>query len=541
MTKIKVVAFDLWLTLIGPNSKSHMARAQILARAFGIEATEEFSQLVRSVSKELDIRSEETGKDFGCGDRIDLLAEKLGRPARKPAQRALLVSLCQSSIRKNQPHLLNPEDLETLRVLKEEKGMKLVLVSNTGYPEAPVMREVVENLGLAQYFDLMLFSSEMGVAKPSPDVYKRMCDHFGVEPEEILQVGDSRKADFEGPRAYGMRSLLFSPKEPAVEHERISSLKEVLGYLNDLEPVTRLALYEVTEDAGVIVSTNREGFCPSDYSRLKHGDAKALARYGYELADFFFDRFKEDLYGEPQQFIIAPFAYMHVQTAAANMMEWFHERLGARLRAAGLPNLEQMHIFKYVSSHSQDHNYARVSIEERAKILSATKLSIDRERLKGKTLVIIDDAFITGSSERKVLETVRGVGAREIVTLYILRMDERVASTDPGVESRINQTHIKRLDDLVPIFQPGAYRVNLRNCKFILESDPADVARFVAALDPSVVRALYLNCIANSYYLEPAYEHTIACLEAELVRHGLFQDFDAEESDRDEKTAAIAL
>ncbi|WP_375504492.1 phosphoribosyltransferase family protein [uncultured Nostoc sp.] len=512
---IKCVSFDLWLTLIKPHSGSHHERVQILARAFGTEANEELSQLVYAVSKELDIRSEQTGTDYDCSARIDLLADKLGKTRFKQARRALLVRQCQSSIRRNQPSLIDSDIANILTSLRE-KGIKTALVSNTGYAEASVMREIVKNLGLAPLFDLMLFSSEMGIPKPSPAVYQKICDAFNIFPNEILHIGDSLKADYNGARLFGARALLFSPETPNVEYECVQSIREVMGYIRTSEPIARFPLYELTEVDGTVVDVNGRSFSPVEYSRFKHGDVAILQKYGYELADHFIKHFGEQLQRDPRCVVVAPFAFMHVPTAAGNMMEWFHERLGMFMSLHSLPCIERFHVYKHVSNHQQDDNYAKVSNEERKRILDAITFSVDTTRLVGKTVVFIDDIFITGSSERKHLETVHGAGARDITFLYVARMDPKVASVAPSIESRLNQTLVKDLDDIAMIFQPGNYRMNLRNCKLILRSSIDLVLRFVRQLHSSVLRDIYATCLANSYYLEPRYTDTFACIETEF-------------------------
>ena len=518
MNHIRCVTFDLWLTLIKSNAQSHSERVRLLSNAFGVEPSGSFSQLVRDVSKELDVRSEQTGTDYDCGDRVDLLAEKLGMPPFLPSRRAMLVRQCQSSIRKHQPSLIDHAIIDVLTTLRG-MGIKTALISNTGYPEAPVMRDIMKNLGLSPLFDLMLFSSEMGIAKPSPAVYQQVCDKLGVHPDEILHVGDSRKADYEGARSFGARALLFSPESEGVKHERIASISDVVAYVTASELVARFPLYELTEIDGSIVDVSGKRFSVSEYSRFKHGDVAILQKYGYQLADHFILHFGAQLKQNPGSIVVAPFAFMHVPTAAGNMMEWFHERVGMFMCAHGLPCIERLHIYKQVSNHSQDYNYAKVSTEERRRILDETHLVVDKVRLLRKTVVLIDDVFITGSSENKILETVRGAGARDIAFLYVARMDPDVASADPGVESRLNQWLVKGLDDLLAVFQPRGYRMNLRNCKFVLESNADAVLRFVRKLDPAVLRDLYATCLANSYYLEPRYVGTFACIETEFMRH----------------------
>lgn len=519
MSYVKAVSIDLWLTLITANPASHKARTALLAKALSIAPSEEFGQLLRAVSRKFDLRSEKTGLHFGCADRIKEIAHRMQHPELSDDTVRELVAQCQSSIRNNRPSLLDPDAVDVLMLLRQ-KGIKLALVSNTGYPEGSVMREIVKELGIAKYFDAMIFSDEVDFAKPSPAIYQMVCDMLDVEPHELLHVGDSRAADYDGAINFGAHALLFNPSDTSVDHEQIRTLREAVPYVLTPEPVKRFPLYELTEENGTVVDRYGRSFCGDTYSRFKYGDIQALKAYGYMLADLFMWRFGARVLRDPESFVIAPFAYMHVPTAAGNMMEWFYERLGEHMRKHGLPCIERISVYKKVSNHANDHQYAKVTLEERKRILARARLSVDKTRLAGKTIVLIDDVYITGSSEGAMLQAVSGSGARDIAFLYVARMDSTVALRDPKVEDRINHRQVKTLDDLAAILTPGKYRINLRNCKFILDAPIVEVKRFLSKLETTVLSDLHETILANSYYLEQAYMETCAAIEAELVFRG---------------------
>lgn len=50
-------------------------------------------------------------------------------------------------------------------------------------------------------------SYEIGAYKPQPEIYRAAIDLVGVPPERILFVGDTVRADVEGPRAVGMKAV----------------------------------------------------------------------------------------------------------------------------------------------------------------------------------------------------------------------------------------------------------------------------------------------------------------------------------------------
>lgn len=57
-----------------------------------------------------------------------------------------------------------------------------------------VVGSVVTDLGLLPYLDPLLLSEEQGVEKPSLEMFQRACRVAGVQPGEVLHVGDELKA-----------------------------------------------------------------------------------------------------------------------------------------------------------------------------------------------------------------------------------------------------------------------------------------------------------------------------------------------------------
>lgn len=207
---VKAVSFDLWLTLIKSNPDARRGRVEAIARAFSVEATDALDALANEVSREFDEASAETGVDYNCEDRLDRIADRIGKPRLDPAARRGAADAIQAALLQHPPKLIEEDLPETLGVLAA-KGVKLATVSNTGYAEGATMRQNLEKLGLAQHLTASLFSDEMGCAKPSPEVFQKLCDCLGCEPHEILHVGDSQKADVGGATASGMHALHFDP------------------------------------------------------------------------------------------------------------------------------------------------------------------------------------------------------------------------------------------------------------------------------------------------------------------------------------------
>lgn len=90
----------------------------------------------------------------------------------------------------------------TLDVLDALRGAghPLALISNAtsdtaeAWPQSP----------LAQRFDVVLFSCDVGLAKPDPAIYHLAAESLGVRPVECVFVGDGADGELAGAAAVGM-------------------------------------------------------------------------------------------------------------------------------------------------------------------------------------------------------------------------------------------------------------------------------------------------------------------------------------------------
>lgn len=103
---------------------------------------------------------------------------------------------------------VDPDAVEILEWLGA-RGIKRGLCSNAPFPPA-MMRRQVETNGIANLMDAIVFSSELGRRKPAPEVYQAAIDAIGTEAEHTIFVGDRVREDYEGPRALGMRAMIYT-------------------------------------------------------------------------------------------------------------------------------------------------------------------------------------------------------------------------------------------------------------------------------------------------------------------------------------------
>jgi putative hydrolase of the HAD superfamily len=100
---------------------------------------------------------------------------------------------------------IQSEVLQTLERLRQA-GHPMGLVSNiTLRPD--LIRADLDRMGLGKYLDATVFSSEVGVRKPDPRIFREALHRLGAEPAETAFVGDRLYDDVSGAQAAGMRAV----------------------------------------------------------------------------------------------------------------------------------------------------------------------------------------------------------------------------------------------------------------------------------------------------------------------------------------------
>ncbi len=95
------------------------------------------------------------------------------------------------------------QTLDTLRRM----GLKLGIVSNTFVNRTSLQRHLRE-LGLLEFFTMQLYSYELHVRKPSPEIFRVAAERIGEPAWKVLFVGDRIDNDIRPALQGGMRAVL---------------------------------------------------------------------------------------------------------------------------------------------------------------------------------------------------------------------------------------------------------------------------------------------------------------------------------------------
>lgn len=117
-------------------------------------------------------------------------------------------------------------------LLKLKEKAPLVLVSNF-YGNLNV---VLDEMGLSEIFDKVIESAVVGVRKPDPEIYQLGIDALGLNPDEIVVVGDSFEKDIVPAKKVGLHTVWLkgeqwddTPHDESVADRVITSLDELLN------------------------------------------------------------------------------------------------------------------------------------------------------------------------------------------------------------------------------------------------------------------------------------------------------------------------
>jgi putative hydrolase of the HAD superfamily len=238
---LRAVLFDLWETLITDRPERALPRrawrgnavTEVLARHGRAVPLESVQAALEAAGAGLN-RLHDEGKDLGAGGRARLFIAELEAQTGEEAPAAALHELedAITAMPLDIAPALAPFAVETVAAIKRG-GLSTALVCNAGFTTTPHLLPMLAGYGLSDHLDVMVFSDELGFAKPDPRIFTKALESAGVGPAECAFVGDNPHTDIGGAQAAGLFAVQVGSKrregiEPNARIEDLSQLMDAL-------------------------------------------------------------------------------------------------------------------------------------------------------------------------------------------------------------------------------------------------------------------------------------------------------------------------
>lgn len=213
-------SFDLWMTLIKSNPAFKLERAAYFHKKYNAyqKSTEEVTRTFRTVDLMCNAINERTGGNIDA-EEMYLMVISLLNDNQYPLVDVDVNALYQDMealVMKYIPVVYCTATTNVLHTICNSDNCTISLLSNTGFIKGSTLRKVLAALELDGYFSFQLYSDEIGMSKPNPQLFKIMtekvteCRKMPLQPSEIIHIGDNERADIYGAGNLGISTHLIN-------------------------------------------------------------------------------------------------------------------------------------------------------------------------------------------------------------------------------------------------------------------------------------------------------------------------------------------
>lgn len=224
---IEAVFFDAGFTLVFPDLSLTLAPLAPL----NVQPSQEQLFVAERHAKQLLDEAHSHG-DFGVDAKYwQTFYSRLLADIQIPYNATLLDALAASTRRGTNWRTVRPGTAEALAELKRQ--YRLAVISNSD----GTVGELLDMVGLGQYFESVTDSSLCGCEKPGAQIFHTALRSLGVQPEQAIYIGDLYSVDYVGARAVGMAALLFDAAGvyAGTNYPRVTAMSEVSAAISALQ------------------------------------------------------------------------------------------------------------------------------------------------------------------------------------------------------------------------------------------------------------------------------------------------------------------
>lgn len=204
---VRTVSFDFGGTLayeVYPRGMEHMVYWRVFRKlGYEFEAEEVKSAFSEAVSwwRELKCKTGAVWSESALSELITRMLRRLG----VEASRGTVESAIEA--RRSMRLMKAYEDAKPALEALKSMGLNLIVVSNVSSERN--LDTYLTQVGLREYFSLLVASGSLGVEKPDPRIFLYASKASNTPPGMIVHVGDDYRADYLGAEGAGLKAILL--------------------------------------------------------------------------------------------------------------------------------------------------------------------------------------------------------------------------------------------------------------------------------------------------------------------------------------------
>lgn len=211
---IRAVTFDLWNTLFTDRNYTNF-RVNYLAGVLNQLNIARGHDEIREAYVSANVRAQRVGdsenfRHVTTEEKLEYMLEKI-RVDLPEDVKTTIAGRFKEAIWGNPPSLKEGV-VETMEAL--EPRYRMGIISDTGITPGRVVRQILSELGVLEFFKSTVFSDETGLCKPHESMFRTALEELGASPSEAIHVGDLLRTDIAGAKAVGMRAIWVKTREP---------------------------------------------------------------------------------------------------------------------------------------------------------------------------------------------------------------------------------------------------------------------------------------------------------------------------------------
>lgn len=216
MTSLSAIFLDIDDTLYSTTDFAQLARQ----RAVEAMVRQGLRLPVEVVRRELNEVISEFTSNYP--NHFDKLLLRLPDHSWSGTNRALIVAAGISAYHETKTEMAPFPDVLPFLSAMQERSDLLVGVITHGLEIKQA--DKLLRLGVVPYLhpEGIFISDQLGISKPNPKLYRRACARFGLDPREVMYVGDSPGHDIDPPNSLGMVTVRM--RRPCGKHASEESL-----------------------------------------------------------------------------------------------------------------------------------------------------------------------------------------------------------------------------------------------------------------------------------------------------------------------------